>query len=367
MKTISILLLLFLTWVPAFTARGQVAEGQEMITLPGDGRVHELTLNTQVVTTVTLPGTITLVTGYGMVLSAEEAKSLVESEKLSATISTGMNVQPVTMVHYAQASTNTLALRAVRRGTPCYLTVRCDSQIFLFKLLSGEHANLAVIVQETGVAEVSKIKPVKPKDVVKSRIAFSAAELVGILSKAKERAFLQTVNPGLYVGWKERRGLELKSTHGPITSTITEIQQWPEKDAIVLRAKLSNAAAQDFRFSPAATKVRVGDRSYNVQLADGTGLAPAGSTTLLDVVLQGNSGGGREHLSLENDFILEVAEDKLPPPPQQLFPPSPPLLPTVGKTSSGQVPTVIDDTGLLPISQEPGDIKIQLPNLYPDK
>ncbi|MCB1226029.1 MAG: hypothetical protein KDK99_09495 [Verrucomicrobiales bacterium] len=349
MKTTAhpILLWFFLSLAPVL--RGQVAEGEEMVTLPGDGSVHELTLNTQVVTTVTFPDTITMVTGYGMVLNAAAAQELINSEKMTATMSPDMAVKPVTIVHYAQASPETLALRAVRRGTSCYLTVRCGTAVFLFKLDSGEAANLAVTVEAPGAASAGYGREVQKQDIAKSRIAFSSAELLGVLSKARSREFLQTVNPTLYNGWRERRGLTLDSQNGPLKSTITEVQQWPEKDALVLRARLKNEGEREFHYSPIDTKVRIGDRSYNVQLADGSGIAPAGSTTLLDVVLQGNAGGGREHLSIENDFRLEIAEASGFPP-NDLLPPPQPLLPEAER-GSRDVPPIVIHQG----SQSPPD------------
>lgn len=348
--------------------QAQVAEGQEMITLPGDGRVHEITLNTQVATTVTFPAPITMVTGYGMVLNVQAATELIESEKQAAALAKEIAIKPVTIVHYAQASPDTLAMRAVRPGTPCFVTVRCDTTVFLFKVIAGEMANLAVVMQDPAASVTNPVVEVKPQEVAKTRIAFSGAELVGILSKARQREFLQTVNPGLYTGWRERRGIALTSRLGDLETTITEVQQWPQKDAIVLRARVQNNGARDLRFKPVDTKVRVGDRSYAVQLADGTGLAPAGKGTLLDVVLQGNSIGGREHLSIENDFSLEIAEDHTPPPPNDLLPTPQPLVPTVEykQASAGDPPpTVIYEGRNVILPDDPRDRSAPLPNLYP--
>lgn len=370
-----LLLLMFVATLGVVTAsrvHAQVAEGQEMISLPGDGRVHELTLNAQVVTTVTFPASITLVSGYGLVLNAAAAQELVDSERQSVVLTRDTFVQPVTIVHYAQASPDTLALRAVRKGTPCYLTVRCESSVFLFKLVAGDHANLAVTVSDPAASVPNPVREVKVADVMKSRTAFSGAELVGILSKARQREFLQTVNPGIYVGWKERRGIELVSTNGDIVSTITEVQQWPQKDALVLRSRVQNKGAKAFRFKPVDTKVRVGNRAYAVQLADGNGIVPPGGTALLDVVLQGNATGGKEFLAIDNEFGLEIAEDTAPPAPNDLLPPPQPLLPVVEyhpKSRDELPPKVYYDganaTAVLP--DDPADRRGPLPNLYPGK
>ena len=346
--------------------QAQIAEGREIVSLPGSQSVHELTLNTQVATTVTFPSDITLVTGYGLVLDAGKAQDLIESERSVVAMSRDMMVQPVTIVHYAQASTDTLILRAVRRGTPCFLTVRCGSKIFLFKLVSGDQANLAVVMEDPAAQKVP-VREVKKQDIVKDRTVYSSAELVGVLSKARQRAFLETVNPSLYEGWNQRTGLDFTSIHGDLTATITEVQQWPKKDATVLRCRVTNKSAREVRFKPSDVKVRVGDRAYPVQLADSSGYVGPGKTTLLDIVLQGNETGGKEHLALQNEFRIEVAADQSPPPPNDPVSAPNPLFPTVERRRGDPPPQVFYETGRTVMPEDPADRAAPLPNFYSGK
>ena len=133
---------------------------------------------------------------------------------------------------------------------------------------------------------------------------------------------------------------------------------------------MENKGAKDIRFKPIDTKVRVGNRSYAVQLADGTGVVPAGKTTLLDVVLQGNAIGGKEHLSIENDFVMEVAEDHSKPPPNDLLPRPEPLLPVVEHhqaSKSDPLPQVIYEGRNNILPDDPLERRIPMPNLYPGK
>lgn len=288
--------------------------------------VHELLLSSQVATTMTFPGEITLVTGYGMVADAEKAETLMASERKSAVDAGTNRFTPVTIVHYEQASTDVLVLRAVRAGTPCYMTVRCQGRMFLFKAVAGEQANLAVIIPDPNVTTV---REVAPDEAVKERTKFSSAELVGILSKARQRDFLQGAHPALYQGWNERRNIDLRADHGPLASIIDEIQQWPDKDAMILRCWVENKSDHVQHFKPADVKIRAGDRSYAVQLADSSGtVAPRGKTSL-DLVMQGNPNGGKEHLSISNDFRLELAVDNSPPTENLIDTRSNPLLPAL--------------------------------------
>lgn len=364
----SLLWLSMLAWIATVACvQAQVAPGQELVNLPPSGQMHELTLHSQVATSVTFPAEITLVSGYGMVLDADAAQDLIDAEKMAITMSRETVIQPVTIVHYAEATPDTLVMRAVRKGTPCYLTVRCGSAMFLFKLEAGEQANLAVIVSDPASSKTNTVKEIKQEQIVKSRTVFSAAELVGILSKARQREFLETVNPSIYEGWQQRRGVSLPSTHGDVTCTITEIQQWPLKDAVVLRSRLETKGGKVYRFKPVDTQVRVGNRSYAVQLADSSGVVEPGKPTQLDVVLQGNALGGKEHLSVQNDFRIELVEDTTSgPPPNDLLPPPAPLLPTVesGSGLSSAQPKVFYE-GAVELPPSPEDRRGPLPNLYP--
>jgi hypothetical protein len=326
----------------------QVAEGQEILTLSGRETTHSLVLSTQIATSITFPSDITLVTGYGLVANSAAAMELLNAETVAVATLKQLAPKPITIVHYEQAASDTLVVRAVRTGTPCYLTVRCDSRVFLFKLSVGETANVAVLISDSGPGNMAAREVEKP-EILEARTNFTSTGLISILSRAKGRGFLQTVNPDLYEGWQERRGINLSSENNSLKATITEIQQWPQKDALVFRCSVENKTSRQVRFKPIDVRVRVGDASYTAQLADSSGVVLPGRTTLLDLVLQGNTSGGKEHLSILNDFRLEVPIDDGPPPPNDSLPPDNPLLPYIEKPSGGQI---VSPDMLLPLPQQ---------------
>jgi len=294
-----------LLWAPRLPA--QVAAGQEMVMLSPSERVHELTLNSQVATTVTFPADVTLMTGYGLVQDANAAASFIEAEKLAAASNLQSPVKAVTIVHCERAANDTLVMRAVRPGVPCYVTVRCTNKVFLFKLVAGDQANLAVVVGDPG--EINTTREVTKEEIVKSRIAYNSTELLGLLGKAKQREFLQTVNPGLYEGWRMRRDLHLVSEDGELRTIIKEIHQCSKKDALVFRCTVENQTDKSVRFKPSDVKIRAGDRTYPAQLVDTSGAVNPRGRAALDIVVQGNPEGSKEYLSIENDFRVEAPAD----------------------------------------------------------
>jgi len=270
----------------------QVQEGRELVMLDPKKLVNEIAINSTVATTITFPAKITLLTGFGMVMEPNAAKHMEQSR--------------VALVHYDNVLADTLVVRLVKPGEPCHVTVRTDKHIHLLRFVPSEQANLAVIVPPP--LERDAAVQTTPETVVKNRINFSTEELVGVLSKAKNRKALQPLNPGLFTGWEERNGLDMTAADKDLTTTIYEIQRQPAKDATVFRCWITNTGTTPYEFEPNGVKVRVGERSYQAQLVDCSGLVEPGQKVPMDIVLQGGPGGGREGLSIKQDFRIELPE-----------------------------------------------------------
>ncbi len=300
----------------AITVSAQVQAGRELVRLDPKNLVHDIAINSNVATTITFPEKISLLTGYGLVTDPGQVNQM-----------TGTKVG---IVHYENVIGDTLVVRLIKTGEPCHATVRTTRNIYLIRFNPSDEANLAVIVsppaQTNGAAEVS------PDKVVESRIQYNAEELVGMLSKVRNRKALQSLNPGLFTGWQERNGLTMTSSTKDLVASIYEIQRNPAKDLTVFRCWLTNNSAKEFDFDPAGTKVRVGARSYDCQLVDCANTVGPGQRVAMDVVLQGGPGGSREGLSINQDFRIE-----LPEPGRQ-----PMLLPPLSSTDAAELDAAAD-------------------------
>ena len=288
----SFLCLLSLTLLLALTSQAQVQQGRELVMLDSKKLVHDISINATVATTITFPEKITLLTGFGLVTDPNSAAQMTQAK--------------VAIVHYENVIGDTLVVRLVKPGEPCHATVRTSRHIHLLRFVPADEANLAVIVSPP--QEKDAAAPTTPEQVVKNRIDFNSEELVGMLSKIKSRKALQSLNPGLFQGWQERNGLDMTSTYKSVNATIYEIQRNPDKDIIAFRCHLVNTGTETYEFEPNGVKIRVGERSYNAQLVDCSGIAPPGQKVLMDVLLQGGPGGGREGLSINQDFRVELPE-----------------------------------------------------------
>lgn len=270
----------------------QVQSGRELVRL-GNQAVHDIAINSNVTTTIFFPEKITLLTGFGLVNAPSNNNNPQSASK-------------VCQVHYENTPADTLVVRLVKPGEPCYATIRTARSIYLMRFSPSDAANLAVIVPSP--QPPSAASQVEPEVIAQNRIQFSSEELVGMLGKARNRKALQPLNPGLYNGWQERNGLEMTSAQNGLITTIYEIQRQPSKDLMVFRCKVTNGGTNLYEFEPNGVKVRVGERSYDVQLADAGHEIGAGQTIQMDLVLQGGPGGEREALSINQDFRIELPE-----------------------------------------------------------
>lgn len=286
-------LLLPLLWLlMAGSLHAQVQTGRELVRLNPGSLVHDIAINSNVATTITFPEKITLLTGFGLVTDPGQATQMTGSK--------------VAVVHYENVIGDTLVVRQVKPGEPCHATIRTATNIYLMRFIPSEEAYLAVIVAPP-VAK-GPTGELTPEKIVESRIKYDSEELVGMLSKARNRKALQVLNPGLYAGWQERNNLDMTSTQNALVSTIYEIQRNPTKDLTIFRSWIINKGAEPYEFEPSGTRVRVGSRSYDAQLVDCANVIPAGQRVAMDVVMQGGPGGGREGISIHQDFRLELPE-----------------------------------------------------------
>ena len=273
--------------------RAQIQEGRELVMLDRNSTIHEIHVNDMVATTITFPAPINFLAGFGMVTDPSEAKALAAA--------------PVSVVQFENVQADTLVVRLLKVGEPIHATVRTGGNIFLLRIVPAEEAHLAVIVPPPG--EQSAAVEVGPEALAADRIKFSTEELVGLLGRARQRKFLQSVNPSLYTGWEERNDLDLAVTRDGVTATIYEVQRWPEKDALVFRCWITNRSDSTFEFDPVDVRVRAAERSYPAQLVDCSGVVAAGQRVAMDVVLQGGPGGGRESVAIDNDFRIELPKE----------------------------------------------------------
>ena len=164
------LLAIMLALLSCPAAFAQVQSGRELVRL-GNQAVHDIAINSNVTTTIFFPEKVTLLTGFGLVTAPSN-----NNQQASA---------KVCQVHYENTPSDTLVVRLIKPGDPCYATIRTARSIYLMRFTPSDAANLAVIVPSP--QPPSAASQVESEVIAQRRIQYSSEELVGMLGKARNR------------------------------------------------------------------------------------------------------------------------------------------------------------------------------------
>jgi hypothetical protein len=87
---------------------------------------------------------------------------------------------------------------------------------------------------------------------------------------------------------------------------IEEVFRFNADDTLVFHVTLRNKSDRQVRYLPASFCVRVGNRLYYQSISDAPGVLPANAASTVYFAITGTPDGGRNELSLKNDFTVLV-------------------------------------------------------------
>ena len=88
---------------------------------------------------------------------------------------------------------------------------------------------------------------------------------------------------------------------------------------------LRNKYDEEIRYLPESFCVRVGNRLYNQSISDAPGVLPPNASSTVYFAITGTPDGGRNELSLKNEFNVLVSRLPSPPTSSSATTPPPPL------------------------------------------
>ncbi len=95
---------------------------------------------------------------------------------------------------------------------------------------------------------------------------------------------------------------------------IEEVFRFNPEDTLVFHVTLKNKSGQEIRYLPESFCVRVGNRLYYQSISDAPGVLPPQSASTVYFAITGTPDGGRNELSLKNEFTVLVTRLSPPPP-----------------------------------------------------
>ena len=96
---------------------------------------------------------------------------------------------------------------------------------------------------------------------------------------------------------------------------IEEVFRFNTEDTLVFHVTLKNKSEKEIRYLPESFCIRVGNRLYYQSVSDAPGVLPPKSASTVYFAITGTPDGGRNELSLKNEFAVLVTRLSPPPPP----------------------------------------------------
>lgn len=190
-----------------------------------------------------------------------------------------------------------LSVRAMARKAATNVNIRWNQRTYVFELVESDTPVLALNLEDRAASEIVQPAP-----------QLTPARLLALLDKAKAFPLLKQQQPEAVAGAEARTfgGQPQVSDFNDYQIRIEEIFRFNPEDTLVFHVTLRNKSGHEIRYLPESFCVRVGNRLYYQSISDAPGLLPAHSACTVHFAITGTPDGGRNELSLKNDFTVLV-------------------------------------------------------------
>lgn len=265
------------------TAAAEPVEPVQRRTLD-DRIVVTVPVATNRVTTIAFPGPI----------AAIDAAGVSNDPKVSA---------PFQLAH-AQGS-SFVSVRATGGRAATNLNIRWNRRTYVFELVASSAPILSLQLDE----------PPKPA-VVQPAPTVSPVRLLALLDKAKVFPLLKQQHPAAVAQAEARTFKEQPqiTDFGDCEIRIEEVFRFNPEDTLVFHVTLKNRSDREIRYQPGSFSVRVGELLFHQSISDASGVLPPNAAGTVFFAITGTPDGGRNELSLKNEFTVLFTRLTPPPP-----------------------------------------------------
>lgn len=199
-----------------------------------------------------------------------------------------------------------LSVRALARKAATNLNIRWNKRTYVFELVESDTPVLALNLEDRAVtAQSAQLAP-----------QVTPTRLLALLDKAKAFPLLKKQQPDAVAGAEARAfGDQPQITDfNDYEIHIEELFRFDPEDTLVFHVTLRNKSDREIRYLPESFCVRAGNRLYFQSISDAPGVLPACAASTVYFAVSGTPDGGRNELSLKNDFTVLVTRTSPPPP-----------------------------------------------------
>lgn len=251
-----------------------------------DRAVVFVAVATNRVTTISFPGSIEAIDGAGFTVDSKTAGQF--------------------QLAHVRGSTF-LCVRALTNSAASNLNVRWNNRTYVFDLSASDTPVLSLNMEspptpeESGVGRAPEVSPLK---------------LLALLDKAKAFPLLKSQQPEsvVDVGFTTYDGKPLVSDFSDYEIQIEEAYRFNSEDTLVFRVGITNKTDTLLIYQPESFALRAGNRLYPQSISDSDGHVLPKGRSIVYFAVTGTPDGGRNELSLKNNFIVLVNRITPPPP-----------------------------------------------------
>jgi hypothetical protein len=186
------------------------------------------------------------------------------------------------------------------------LNIRWNGHTYVFELAQSDVPILSLNMEapptpeEEGVGSAPEVSPLK---------------LLALLDKAKAFPLLKKQQPESVAdaGFTTYDGKPLVSDFNDYQIQIEQAFRFNAEDTLVFRVAITNEVDTPFIYQPDSFALRAGNRLYSQSISDADGMVPPKGRSIAYFAVTGTPDGGRNELSLKNQFTVLV--NRLSPPP----------------------------------------------------
>ncbi len=198
-----------------------------------------------------------------------------------------------------------LSVRALAPKASANLNIRWNDHTYVFELIESNPPVLSLNMaelpkpEETGTARAPVVSPLK---------------LLSLLDKAKAFPLLKSQQPESVadVGFTTYDGKPLLSDFNDYQIRVEQAFRFNSEDTVVFRVAMTNETDKPLIYQPDSFSLHVGNRLYPQSISDATGTVPPTGNSIVYFAVTGTPDGGRNNLSLKNQFTVLV--NRLSPP-----------------------------------------------------
>jgi hypothetical protein len=236
--------------------------------------VYTILVSLDRVTTISFPGPI----------SAMDAAQVTTDGKSSAAFQ---------IAHTKGASF--FSVRALARKAASNLNVRWNKKTYVLELVESDAPLYSVIFN---------LPPelAAPPEAVN----VSPHRLLALLDKAKGYPLLKTYHPEVVAQVEYRNyGKQAKiMDYHDYEIQLDEVFRFDPEDTLIFRVRLRNKTDQPLGYATDGFSLRAGERTYFSSISDAGGVIPPKSEMPAYFAVTGTPNGGRNDLSIKNNFIV---------------------------------------------------------------